>query len=205
MSTRRGPKARLVRRLGINLIGTPKYDKILTKKGYPPGMHGRSKFSKLSEFGRQLQEKQKARILFNVSEKQFRGYYDKAEKSNGVTGDELIRFLERRLDNIIYRAGFAVTRFQSRQMASHGLFMINGRKVDVPSVLLSVGDKIEATERAKKSKLFELNLETNSKYKVPGWLEADTKKLGITIKRLPEKDELEQAMNSQLIVEFYSK
>lgn len=205
MSTIRGPKARMARRLGINLFGSPKYDKILTKKAYPPGMHGKAKFSKVSEYGKQMQEKQKARFMFNVSEKQFRHYYEKADKSNGVTGEELLRNLERRIDNVIYRAGLAMTRFQSRQMASHGLLNLNGRRVNVPSIQVRPGDVLEVREKAKKSKLFVNNLETNAKYKVPSWLEFDPKKLSIKIARLPEKDELEQAVNSQLIVEFYSK
>jgi len=205
MSTYRGAKAKLCRRLGINLFGSPKYDKILTKKGYPPGAHGRSKFSKKSEYGRQLEAKQKARFMYNLTEKKFKQYYEKADKMPGITGEELLRLLERRLDNVIFRAGFAVTRFQSKQMASHGLFKVNGRRVDVPSIMLKEGDLIEVRERSKKSKLFENNLEANKKYAAPGWLEVDNKKLTIKVKRLPEKDELEQAIDSQLIVEFYSK
>ncbi|MBT6068160.1 30S ribosomal protein S4 [Candidatus Peregrinibacteria bacterium] len=205
MSTYRGAKAKLCRRIGINLFGSPKYDKILTKKGYPPGVHGRSKFSKKSEYGKQLEEKQKARFMFNTSEKQFKKYYEKADKMPGVTGEELLRLLERRADNVIFRAGFAITRFQSRQMVSHGLFNLNGRRIDVPSINIREGDVLEIRERSKKSKLFEDTLTANEKYKVPGWLEVDPKKMTITIKRLPEKDELEQSINSQLIVEFYSR
>ena len=205
MSTYRGPKAKLCRRLGINLFGSPKYDKILTKKGYPPGLHGRAKFSKKSEYGRQLEAKQKARFMYNLTEKKFKQYYVKADKMPGVTGEELLRLLERRLDNVIFRAGFAVTRFQSRQMTSHGLFKVNGRRTDVPSVMIKEGDVIEVLVRNKKSKLFEKNLEANKKYAAPKWLEVDQKNLTIKIKRLPEKDELEQAIESNLIVEFYSK
>ena len=205
MATYRGAKAKLCRRLGINLFGAQKYNKILTKKGYPPGMHGRSKFSKPSEYGKQLLEKQKARFMYNVSEKQFSKYYKKADKMNGVTGEELLRLLERRLDNVIYRAGFATTRFQARQMVSHGHFMLNGRRINVPSAQIRVGDKIQARKRSQSSKMFETALAANEKYQVPGWLQVTTKDLSIEVKRLPEKDELEQAIASQLIVEYYSK
>lgn len=205
MATYRGPKARLCRRMGINLFGTPKYEKILTKKGYPAGQHGRSKFSKKSEYGKQLEEKQKARFMFNVSEKQFKKYYAKADTMSGVTGEELLRLLERRLDNAIFRAGFAVTRFQARQMASHGIFTLNGRRVDVPSIMLKEGDELVVRPKKQGSKMFEDIFQANDKYKAPGWLEVDLKKKSFKVKRLPEKDELEQLINSQLIVEFYSK
>lgn len=205
MSTFRGSKAKICRRLGINLFGSAKYEKILTKKGYPPGAHGRSKFSKKSEYGRQLEAKQKARFMFNVTEKQFGQYYKKADKMLGVTGEELIRLLERRLDNVIFRSGFAITRFQSRQIVSHGLVTLNGRRVNIPSISVKEGDEIEIRERSKNVKLFAENLEANKKYSAPGWLVVDQKKLTIKVKRLPEKDELEQAIDSQLIVEYYSK
>lgn len=189
----------------MNLFGSPKYEKILTKKGYPPGMHGRSKFAKKSEFGGQLEAKQRARFLYNVSEKQFEHYYHIAAKMEGVTGEQLLMLLERRLDNVIFRAGFAVTRFQARQIASHGLVKLNGRRVNIPSVSVKEGDRIEVRERSMDSKLFANNLETNKKYAPPKWLVVDQKKLAITIKRLPEKEELEQAIDSQLVVEYYSK
>lgn len=189
----------------MNLFDSPKYEKILTKKGYPPGVHGRSKFSKKSEFGRQLEAKQRARFLYNVTEKQFERYYRKAAKLEGVTGEQLLRFLESRLDNVIFRAGFAVTRFQARQIVSHGLVKLNGRRVNVPSISVKEGDEVEVRERSKGSKLFANNCETNKKYAAPKWLTVDLKKLSISVKRLPEKDELEQALDSQLIVEYYSK
>ena len=205
MSTFRGPKAKICRRLGMNLFGSPKYEKILTKKGYPPGVHGRSKFTKKSEFGRQLEAKQKAKFMYNINERQFERYYEKAAKTHGVTGEELLRSLERRLDNVIFRAGFAVTRFQSKQIVSHGLIKLNGRRVNIPSIAVKAGDSIEVREKSKASRLFAGNLEVNQKYAAPGWLVVDPKKLTVTIKRLPEKDELEQALESQLIVEYYSK
>ena len=189
----------------MNLFGSPKYEKILTKKGYPPGVHGRSKFTKKSEFGRQLEAKQKAKFMYNINERQFERYYEKAAKTHGVTGEELLRSLERRLDNVIFRAGFAVTRFQSKQIVSHGLIKLNGRRVNIPSIAVKAGDSIEVREKSKASRLFAGNLEVNQKYAAPGWLVVDPKKLTVTIKRLPEKDELEQALESQLIVEYYSK
>ncbi|MBU1935299.1 30S ribosomal protein S4, partial [Patescibacteria group bacterium] len=137
-----GPKAKLCRRLGANLFGTEKYTKILRKRQSKPGIHG-SKFSKKTEYGRQLDEKQKARFVFGLSERQFSNYFQKANSQTGDTGQNLLRLLERRLDNVIYVSQFAETRMQARQMVSHGHFKLNGRRVDIPSILMRPGDKIE--------------------------------------------------------------
>lgn len=205
MSRYTGPKARLCRRFGMNIFGADKYDRILAKRNFPPGMHGQNRFGKKSEYAKQLMEKQKARYMFGINEKQFRTYYKKADRSAEVTGDQLLRLLETRLDNVLFRAGFAVTRPQARQMVNHGLFKLNGRRVTIPSIQVKSGDKIEIQSRSADSPLFASIKVGKEKIKPPSWLNSDPKTLKIEVLSLPEKDELEHSIESQLIVEFYSK
>lgn len=197
-----GPKAKLCRRLGVNLFGTEKYTKILRNRQSKPGVHG-AKFTKKGEYGRQLDEKQKARYLFGVSEKQTAGYMKKAIAQPGDTGQNFLRLFERRLDNVIYVSQLAVTRPQARQMVSHGHFKLNGRRVDIPSILVKPGDKIELVERFAKSPLY-ADL-ANVKDFSPKWLNADLKKLSVEVLAFPEQDDLEKSIESQLIVEYYSR
>jgi len=205
MSRYTGPKARLCRRFGTNIFGADKYDRILGKRSFPPGMHGQGRFKKKSEYAKQLMEKQKARFMYGITEKQFRRYYEKADRSKMVTGDGLLTYLERRLDNVVFRAGFASTRPQARQMVSHGLFSVNGKRVTVPSIQVRPGDIIEVRKRLQGSPLFADVKEGKDKHKAPSWINAMPKKLTIEVTAIPEKDELEQSIQSQLIVEFYSK
>ena len=199
-----GPKARLCRKHRANLFGTSKYTKILERRAGKPGMHGsKATFGKTSEYGTQLNEKQKARILFGISEKQFRNYFIKAAKISGETGENLLRLLELRLDNVIYVSGFAVTRMQARQMVTHGHFKLNGRKVDIPSIIVKSGDKIELVEKMKNSHLYS-GLEKLKDFS-PKWVKVDLKTPSIDIVDIPAKDELEKVIDSQLIVEFYSR
>lgn len=199
-----GPKARLCRRHRANLFGTAKYTKILERRPGKPGVHGsRPTFGKKSEYGVQLDEKQKARVLFGLSEKQFSNSFKKASRMSGETGENFLRLLEIRLDNVIYVSQFAVTRIQSRQMVSHGHFKLNGRRVDVPSIIVRPGDKIELVDKLKDSSLY-AGLEKLKDYS-PKWLKVDLKKLTSEILSLPEKDDLEKSIDSQLIVEFYSR
>jgi len=199
-----GPKARLCRRHRANLFGTSKYTKILEKRSGKPGVHGsRMSFGKTSEYGLQLNEKQKARVLFGVSEKQFSNYFKKASAMPGETGENLLRLLELRLDNVIYVSQFAVTRIQARQMVTHGHFRLNGRRVDIPSIQVRPGDKIELLDKMKGSPLYS-GLEKLKDYS-PKWLKVDLKKIGVEVLSLPEKDDLEKSIDSQLIVEFYSR
>ncbi len=197
-----GPKAKLCRRLGVNLFGTEKYTKILRNRQSKPGVHG-AKFSKKSEYGRQLDEKQKARYLFGVSEKQTRNYMAKAGSQKGDTGENFLRLFERRLDNVIYVSQMAVTRPQARQMVNHGHFKLNGRRVDIPSIQIKAGDKIELIAKFAKSPLY-ADLDTLKDFS-PKWLKVDLKKLSLEVLALPEKDDLEKSIDSQLIVEFYSR
>lgn len=197
-----GPKAKLCRRLGVNLFGTEKYTKILRNRQSKPGMHG-AKFAKKSEFGRQLEEKQKARYLFGISESQMGAYVRKALSQPGDTGQNFLRLLERRLDNVIYVSQLALTRPQARQMVSHGHFKVNGRRVDIPSIQVKPGDKIELLTKFGKSPLY-AGLDKVKDYS-PKWLRVDLKKLTLEVLALPEQDDLEKSIDSQLIVEFYSR
>ena len=197
-----GPKAKLCRRLGVNLFGTEKYTKILRNRQSKPGVHG-AKFSKKSEYGRQLEEKQKARYLFGVSEKQTAAYMQKAVSQPGDTGQNFLRLFERRLDNVIYVSQLAVTRPQARQMVTHGHFKLNGRRVDIPSILVCPGDKIEVMAKFKKSPLY-ADLDKLKDYS-PKWLQVDLKNLSLEVLALPEQDDLEKSIDSQLIVEYYSR
>ena len=198
-----GPKARLCRREGINLFSSDKYDKIMQRRNSTPGAKTAARPKKLSEFGRQLREKQKAKRIYGVTEKQFRKYFAKAAASKMVTGDRLLQLLELRLDSAIARAGFAHTRPQARQFVSHGQFLVNGRRVNVPSFSLREGDVITVRDRFEGNDIF-LDLESRQKF-VPKWLKVDTKKKTITVVRLPEGDELEASIMVPLIVEFYSR
>lgn len=205
MSRYIGPRARHCRRVGTNIYGSDKFDKILGKRNYPPGMHGQGKFSKKSEYAKQLAAKQTARLMFGISEKQFVRYYKKADRSPEVTGEQLLRYLETRLDNVLYRAGFGLTRAQTRQIVSHGLLTLNGVRVTVPSIQVRVGDKIAVRKRSVDSPLFTEVKAGKSKIKAPSWLKSDLKNLTLEVLAIPEKDELEQSIDSSLIVEFYSK
>ncbi|MBU1017839.1 30S ribosomal protein S4 [Patescibacteria group bacterium] len=199
-----GPKARLCRRHRANLFGTAKYTKILERRSGKPGAHGsRMSFGKVSEYGLQLNEKQKARTLFGISEKQFSNYFKKASAMPGETGENLLRLLELRLDNVIYVSQFAVTRMQSRQMVTHGHFRLNGRRVDIPSIQIRPGDTIELLDKLKGSPLYS-GFEKLKDFS-PKWLKVDLKKVGVEILSPPEKDDLEKSIDSQLIVEFYSR
>lgn len=198
-----GPKARLCRREKVNLFGRPKYEKILEKRPGPPG--GGRPARKQSGFGVQLREKQKLRLMFCLSEKQFKKYFDKAIRMKGLTADNLMRQLEMRLDNALYRAGFALTRMQARQMASHGHFLVNGRRVDVPSYHLRVGDKISLRPKLKNSKLYPEVAEENKTYKPARWVNANAKEVAFEVTGEPQQDDFEQLVDCQKIIEFYSR
>ena len=200
-----GPKARLCRREGINLFGSEKYQKIMGRRPGIPGIHGGKRLGKMTEYAKQLREKQKAKRMFGLSEKQFRRTFDRASAMSGVAGSNLLQLLERRLDNVLYRSGFAMTRMQSRQFVSHGLFMLNGRRIDIPSVQVRVGDVIEIRSKSKNSPVFKKNLEELSNADTPTWLKVDAKKLQVEIVDRPAAQHFEQAVESQMIVEFYSR
>ncbi len=160
---------------------------------------------RLSQFARQLREKQKLRIKYGVVENQFKRYYEEAEKKPGLTGEELLRLLERRLDNVVWRLGFASSRAQARQLVAHGHFLVNGRKVKTPSYLVKEGDVIEPRERSKKSEIIKQNVKDIEKKQIPAWLELELKSLKARVLRLPEKEELDQEVDTSLIVGYYSR
>ncbi len=196
-----GPITRKSRRLRVDLVGG---DQAFERRPYPPGQHGRARI-KESEYLMQLQEKQKARFSYGVMEKQFRRYYEEANRQKGKTGDNLLRLLESRLDNVVYRAGLARTRRQARQLVSHGHFLVNGKKVDVPSFQVSQYDIIDVKEKSLPTLPFQVARETIGDRPSAGWLQVVPNRLRILVHQLPERAQIDVPLNEQLIVEYYSK
>ncbi|OMC17227.1 30S ribosomal protein S4 [Mycolicibacter heraklionensis] len=196
-----GPATRKSRRLGVDLIGG---DQAFEKRPYPPGQHGRARV-KESEYRLQLQEKQKARFTYGVMEKQFRRYYEEAVRRGGKTGEELLRILESRLDNVVYRAGLARTRRMARQLVSHGHFTVNGVKVDVPSYQVSQYDIIDVKDKSLNTVPFQIAREVAGERPVPGWLQVVGDRQRILVHQLPERSQIVVPLTEQLIVEYYSK
>ncbi|MBM4398823.1 MAG: 30S ribosomal protein S4 [Candidatus Cloacimonetes bacterium] len=200
-----GPKAKLCRRFSENLFGTTKYDKILGKRNYPSGQHGKSFRRKVSDYGLHLKEKQKLRLIYCLLEKQFHNYFVKAEKMAGVTGDNLLQLLERRLDNVVYRMGFAVTRMQSRQFVNHGHFLVNGKKVDIPSYLVKAGDFIEVREKSRSNKALQEAMDRTEATSPFSWITIDKENMKGQFVSVPTVSEIPSTVDVRLIVEFYSK
>ena len=182
--------------------------------GIEPAVIGRSKESKrqprrtnrkVSEYGMQLKEKQTAKFIYGVLEKQFRGYYDKAKKMQGVTGENLLGLLERRLDNVVYRLGLANTRRQARQLVRHGHFTVNGQRVDIPSAMVHANDVIAVSEKSQSNAFFKELKESSNALSAPAWLQADQANLTGTVTRFPNREEIDVPVNEQAIVELYSK
>ncbi len=196
-----GPMTRKSRRLGVDLVGG---DSAFEKRPYAPGQHGRARI-KESEYRSQLQEKQKARFSYGVMEKQFYNYYVEASRRTGKTGDNLLELLECRLDNVVYRAGFARTRRQARQLVVHGHFLVNGKKVDIPSFQVSQYDIIDVREKSLEQTPFIVARETHGERVVPAWLEAVPSRMRILVHQRPVRAQIDVPVQEQLIVEFYSK
>ncbi|MHB8791369.1 MAG: 30S ribosomal protein S4 [Desulfobulbaceae bacterium] len=175
------------------------------RRSYAPGQHGQNKFRKLSDYAVQLREKQKVKHVYGMLEGQFRNFFAKAERSKGVTGESLLMMLERRLDNAVYRLGFAGSRDQARQLVRHNHFLVNGRKVNVPSYQLAVDDVITLKEKSRKNEVIVDNLEGAARRGVPSWLLLDAPGFQGTVKALPNRDEITLPIQEQLIVELYSK
>lgn len=182
--------------------------------GIEPAVLGLSKKSKrqpkrtnrkVSEYGLQLKEKQKAKFIYGVMEKQFRGYYDKAKKMQGVTGENLLKLLERRIDNVVFRLGLAATRRQARQIVRHGHITVNGKRLDIPSALVYEGDSIAVSEKSRSNAFFKTLAENYSALSVPAWLEADASNLAGKVTRFPNREEIDVPVSEQAIVELYSK
>ena len=176
----------------------------ISRRNYAPGQHGQKR-AKLSEYGTQLREKQKTKAYYGVGEKQFRKYFEMASNKKGVTGDNLLQILESRLDNVVYRLGYGASRAQARQIVNHGLFEVNGKKVDIASYLVKPGDIIAVRESKKDKEIIKLNVEANSARPVPAWLEKDAKVLGGKVIRLASREDVDLPVEEHLIVELYSK
>jgi len=203
----RNTKARgkIVRRLGVNIYGNSKYDRLLKKKPQRPGKERDTRDrSKLSDYGRQLFEKQKLRLSYALSERQFFNAFVKAKKLRGLTGDNMMILLERRLDNVVYRLGLATTRAQARQFVSHGHIRLNSRRANVPSMLVQAGDSIKVKESESSKKLLRESL-AHSNQVIPDWLSIDGDALVGSIERLPDRADIPSIANEQMVVEFYSK
>ena len=173
-------------------------------RGYAPGQHGQGR-KKSSEYGLQLRAKQTARRFYGVQEKQFYHYFEIAERKQGVTGDNLLRILESRLDNVVYRVGFASSRAEARQLVGHGHFEVNGSRVDIASYLLKAGDVVSICEKSRGSEKIKAVVEANSARPVPQWIDIDREKLSAKVIALPDRDQIDAPVEEQLIVEFYSR
>jgi small subunit ribosomal protein S4 len=175
------------------------------RRSYPPGEHGERRGRKVSDFGIQLREKQKIKRIYGLSEKQFHLFFERAERQKGITGTNLLIALERRLDNVVYRLGFANSRTQARQLVQHCHFLVNGRSVSIPSFLVKIGDTVEVRERSKKMQLIQDALEAVVRRGIPSWLDLEKENLKGSVKGLPVREDLTMPMQEQLVVELYSK
>jgi small subunit ribosomal protein S4 len=202
-----GPVCRLCRRERMKLfLKGPKCDTMrcpIERRPYPPGMHGRGRIRE-SEYLFQLREKQKARRIYGLLEKQFKLIYNKANKMPGVTGENLLRLLELRIDNVVFRAGFAASRNQARQFVRHGHVAVNGQRVTIPSYTLRKGDVVQLRDKAKRMIVVRFNIDTIDRA-VPQWLEADAGEHQATVRDLPLREQIDVPVREQLIVELYSK
>lgn len=205
MARDKSPIVKQSRREGFALA--PKAHKIMAKKSGIPGQHGDMRVRGGSLYLTQLREKQKVRRLYGLLEKQFAKLMKEAQKAEGLTGEILLEFLERRADNVVFRAGFASTRRQARQLVSHGHFTLNGRRVDIPSIRLKTGDKLEVRAKSQKSEYFKNldNIVAASGVTPLSWMKSDAKKMTIEITGKPKREEAEAGINEQLIVEYYSR
>lgn len=196
-----GPRHRACRRARTPLCQSKRCP--VDRRPYPPGQHGRGRIRE-SDYLIQLREKQKLRAMYGVLEKQFRRYYEEADRRPGVTGDHLLQLLEQRLDNIVWRAGFAATRPQARQLVNHGHFLVNGRKVDIPSYQVRPGDVITVKERSHDLLVIQHSIDTRDRV-VPEWLSVNDDQRRIEVLAHPRRDQIDTDINEQLIVELYSK
>lgn len=206
MASTHGPKAKLQRRFGELLVPRPKYARILEKRAYPPGDHGKEKqfrSGRRSDFGMQLDEKQKLSFIYNVRERQLRNYYKKAAQMPGRTGGNLLTLLERRLDNVVYRAGFAATIWAARQIVGHRHILVNGQRVNLPSYQVKPGDVISIHEKMRKNVHIVELLEQG--VTPPPYLDVDPAQFSATFLRLPEQKEIPVPVDIQMVVEYYNR
>ncbi len=202
-----GPKCKLARRAGTDLFLKSRGRSLDGKcrVDSPPGQHGQRRGARLSDYGLQLREKQKLRQMYGVLERQFRNYYKKAAQQKGATGALLLQMLERRLDNVVYRMGFAATRAEARQLVNHKAICVNGQTVNIPSYQVSAGDVVSVRERAKAQIRIKDALDVATQVGLKEWVEVDEKKLEGTFKSIPDRDQFLEDINENLVVELYSK
>lgn len=200
-----GPKVRVSRRLATNIFENEKGRKALERRPFPPGAHGRTRRRNAgSEYLAQLQEKQKAKYIYGVLERQFKKTYNEAVRLDGPSGENLLRLLEQRLDNVVYRAGWASTRPQARQFVNHGLISVNGKRLDISSYTVRKGDVVSLSDKAAKMIVIQHNIDTLDRSLV-GWLEQGDGGKAVTVRSLPERDHIDIPVRESLIVELYSK
>ena len=205
MSRYTGPRARVSRRFGVNIFGTKGETIALDRRPYPPGEHGRDRRrGNQSDYLLQLTEKQKARFTYGLTEKQFRRIYDEANRGQGVTGESMLRFLELRLDNVVYRAGWGATRPQSRQLVNHGHITVNSKRVDIPSYRVRKGDVVALSTKAQAMIMVTWNRDVLDRTPPP-WLETGAEGMQVTVRELPLREHIDVPVREQLIVELYSK
>ena len=208
MARNTGSVCRMCRREGTKLFlkGEKCFSQkcAVAKRPTPPGQHGQARQRKMSEYGMQLREKQKARRAYGLLENQFRLTHNKALKMKGVSGENLLQLLERRLDNVVYRSGLANSRPQSRQLVNHGHFLVNGKKVDVPSYIVDEGDVVSVRDASKTSELFKAAREGSARI-LPKWLSVNAEELKATVRALPERTDIDFALQENMIIEFYSR
>ncbi len=197
-------RGKVARRLGVNIFGNPKYDRLLKKKPQSPGEPKKGRVRQ-TEYGRQLVEKQKLKFAYGLSERQFRNLFEKAKSLKGVTGTNMLVLLERRLDNVVYRLGMATSRYQARQLVSHGHILLNGRKVTIPSAVVRANDSITVRDRKATRDLVRHLLAENASRPVPPWLIVSKDDMVGTVSILPTRDLIPTIAEEQLVVEFYSK
>ena len=200
-----GPKVRISRRLGINVFENAKGTKALDRRPFPPGPHGRTRRrSSEGEYLNQLQEKQKAKYIYGLLERQFRKIYEEAVRLTGPTGENILRLLELRLDNVVYRAGWAATRPQARQFVSHGLVKVDGKRVNVPSYTLGKGEIVSLSDKARNMIVIQHNIDTLGRAPV-AWLDSQDGGKAVVVRELPVRAQIDVPLKEQLIVELYSK
>jgi len=197
-----GPRVRVSRRFGVPIFGASKY---LERRNFPPGVHGPKFRRKVSEYGAGLLEKQKLRFFYGLQERQFRNVYERALRMRGITGEKMLQILETRLDNLVYHAGFALTRAAARQLVTHGHVKVNGRKVNVPSFAVKVNDVVQIRDHAKSKSIAQKSIEGSTARVVPDWVVLDRENLKATLLRIPSRDEIKPIANEQAVVEFYSR
>lgn len=197
-----GPRSKISRRFGVPIYGP---SKALERRNFPPGVHGPKSRRKLSEYGTALGEKQKLKYMYGVMEKQFRRYYEIAVQKRGVTGDTLLQLLETRLDNVVFKLGFATSRRLARQMVTHGHMRVNGRKASIASMNLKAGDVVEVKDNPKSRRMATMSLEASQLSPVPGWLALDKDHFKGSVVRIPSREEIAPIVNERLVVELYSR